>query len=154
MHRHSAPSLSKSLSKRIHKSAIKYRRLYFLRAIVAEFSPVIFLQSADNGSDHYVPVATHAGWLSKKPVIRPLTFFPILTRIGLWMMLQAWFPALTQPKQFGCHHQLAVARLPTCIQTVSIEEVEQFRLSRRYLHRADTFNPCYQFPLNCYPKLS
>lgn len=83
---------------------------------------------------------------AKNPAIRPLTFFPTLTRIGLWMMLQAWLPVLTQPKRFGCHHRLAVSRLPTCTDTINIEEMERSHLGRRYMHRADTLNPCYQFP--------
>lgn len=62
------------------------------------------------------------------------------------MMLQAWLPALTQPKQFGCQSQLAVTRLPTCTTTSDEEIKERFVLSRRYECRASIDNLCYQFP--------
>lgn len=65
-------------------------------------------------------------------------------------MLQAWLPALTQPKQFGCHLQLAVARLPTCTALTDIlidsELMERFLAGRRCMRWADTLNSCYQFP--------
>lgn len=62
------------------------------------------------------------------------------------MMLQAWLPALTQPKQFGCQFQLAVTRLPTCSTISNDEAMERFVLGRRYACRASMYKLCYQFP--------